>query len=140
MMKKANPLVEDLRVQASKIGIPDFSLLKLDRIAKMSLAFPRSGIGILLTVATRYPIKGKDISIVLGFDGVRDLQFPVLSGNVFSFGELVVEDVRERQLEGIRFWVNDYLVDISFYCNTIEISLPTAVDRLDAPESYFDEG
>jgi hypothetical protein len=113
--------LESLLAEASELGIPDLDLLKLDRIREISIEFPTSGIGASLRIATSYPRNEQDIPIVLAFHGVRDLKLPILTGDVFFFAELVVQDIRTRQLEGISFWVTDYSVDISFYCNAISI-------------------
>lgn len=124
-MEPANSALTDV-LEIAKKSIPEFEWLKLGRIGLIRIEFPEDEIGLRLVVSTRHFLPDGDIPVIVQFDGVRQLQLPELTGGVFSFGELVVKDVRDRQLEGIRFWVKDFLEDLSFYCKTINIlsSLP----------------
>jgi len=129
-MAITNSALTDVLETAGSI-IPGFDWLKLDRIEVIRIEFPEEETGLRLVVHTRHLLPEGDTPVVLIFDGVRDLQLPALTGFGFAFGELVVKDVRERQLEGIRFWVEDFLEDLTFYCKTINVVSSSSVDTGD---------
>ncbi len=118
-------------LQTARNRIPGFDWLKLDRVGMIRIELPEEETGIRLVVHTRHPIPEGDTPVVLQFDGVRDLRLPVLTGFSFAFGELVVRDVRAQQLEGIRFQVEDYLEDLTFYCKTISVLKSPPLDTGD---------
>ncbi len=101
--------------------IPKIDWLRLDRVSALRVEFPENGIGVRLVIWSCYSGMDGDAPVILQFDEVRDLKMPVLTGAGFSFGEFVVDDVSDHQLEGIRFRARDFLAGISFYCARISI-------------------
>ncbi len=134
-MAVTNAALTDV-LETAKNRIPGFDWLKLDRVGVIRVEFPEEEIGIRLVVYTRHLLPEGDTPVVLQFDGVRELRLPVLTGFSFAFGELVVKDVRESQLEGIRFRVEDFLEDLTFYCKTISVLSSSPEDSGDCRLSH----
>ena len=87
-------------------------------ICRLCISYASDQLGrMLLELCVQSQPVGGAGEIRLRFEGVRDLEIGNLNG--LKFCHLGIEDIRERQLEGLRYAVSDAEGDlISFKCDS----------------------
>jgi hypothetical protein len=101
---------------------PTFNFYNLSRITGLHwTADPEGGNG-QLTAIIEYEDTARKALVTLRFEGVARANLPDFRPNAF-LSELEIEDVRESQLEGIRYIARDFFDgDFEIHCRTIEIT------------------
>lgn len=89
---------------ATLAKIPEFDFYRLGRVTRLRLQDTASDSGSELTIEALYDVshEGRNAGITLSFLDVRYARLPTFSPAYF-LNELEIEDVRDRQLEGIGF-------------------------------------
>lgn len=105
---------------ALKRRIQGFDWKKLGRIDAICLDFQDPERGVELLIATCHWQHDGEAPVILKFSGVRELRFPDPVPTSFSFGELNVQHIGDRQLERLSFLAKDHLTEFSFYCSQIQ--------------------
>ncbi len=107
--------------------IPDFHLYQLDQVRWMTLEFgdseesgSRRRTNLIIHASYAVQCAGA-YTVTMKLDGVQQLNLPEIGTEPLAFCELAVENVRDRMMEGINFYVNDEAFDgMSCYCQNIE--------------------
>jgi len=99
----------------------DFDTLKLNSISKLSLYsvvtndnYHMLNLDILVSY---FP----DVLLELKFIEIRQFVLPELVGGPMQFGELIITDIKNQELENMNYRIQDELVEIAFYCRDIEV-------------------
>ncbi|MFN0061483.1 MAG: hypothetical protein ACKVPX_03050 [Myxococcaceae bacterium] len=101
---------------------PDFDLYRARRVRRLAVDFQEMpGSSPSLVLALEYESDKARYLLELRFDGIRQLAFGEMTPGLF-LGELEIEDVRGRQLEGIHFEVTARFEN-SFVCSCRDISI-----------------
>lgn len=102
---------------------PDFSFYNLSRITDLHWTANAAEGNSQLTVTSEYEVNSARRALVtLRFEGVALAILPTFRPDAY-LGELEIEDVRESQLEGIRYIAKDFLDgDFEVHCRSIEIT------------------
>lgn len=101
---------------------PSFDFYKIARVARVCIDFGEEDDSLSVELKAEYLVEKKyEISILM--EGVRELVLPEMRASLL-FSELEIEDVRERQLEGICFEIVDQF-ERSFRCSCRNITILT---------------
>ena len=63
-----------------------------------------------------------DTLIDMTFVEIQDFKLPPVLGGQMSFGELFIEDIRDRGYENVNYKICDELKGPSFYCRDIMVN------------------
>ena len=86
--------------------LTDFDLYHLRHVERLTLQRAADGEAFDLSVEAVYQAE-REYLVTLVFAGVKSTRLPELSPSFF-FGELEIEDLRDAQLEGIRYRARDF--------------------------------
>jgi hypothetical protein len=108
-----------------KSQIPGFDLLRLGDVRWLWIGFYRpehdaSSPYADLILSASYQQGAMMYFIKILFREVRQLKLPELGGGVYQLGELAIERVSDRGMEGINYFVIDHLDAISCYCRDVQ--------------------
>ena len=99
----------------------EFEPLKFSNITMLKI-FSEYDIDDKHFLALELDVNYKEVYYIrIKFIGIMQFKLPQLEGRILGFAELAIKNIEDRQLESIRYVIEDHTTGFSFYCSDINV-------------------